>query len=130
MSVGSDAAPSPLASVGIAKHDLCDILYLNRAGNASRYLPRNYPHWQTAYAYFARWQKDGFFDQLTSLLRCSWRTATGRGPDPTTCASPTPNASRPSSRDPPRHDPSHDLPPNRREHPQPSAAPETGTGQD
>ncbi|MEU4332880.1 transposase [Nonomuraea dietziae] len=83
VSAGSDVAPSPLTSAGRPpEHDLRDILYLNRAGIAWRYLPHDYAPWQTAYAYFARWQKDGIFDQLTSLLRRFVRTPAGRDPDP------------------------------------------------
>ncbi|MCP2353755.1 transposase [Nonomuraea thailandensis] len=47
-----------------------------------RYLPHITP-WQTVYASFAHWQKDGIFDQLTSLLRRHVRTAAGRNPEPT-----------------------------------------------
>lgn len=71
------------------EHDLRDILnailYVNRTGIPWRYLPHEYPPWQTAYAYFARWQQDGIFDQLTSRLRRHTRTAAGRNPDPTAC---------------------------------------------
>ncbi|MCP2353614.1 transposase [Nonomuraea thailandensis] len=71
------------------EHDLRDILnailYVNRTGIPWRYLPHEYPPWQTAYAYFAHWQKDGIFDQLTSLLRRSVRTAAGRDSEPTAC---------------------------------------------
>uniref|UniRef100_UPI003F49838C IS5 family transposase n=1 Tax=Nonomuraea sp. CA-252377 TaxID=3240003 RepID=UPI003F49838C len=61
------------------------ILYVNRTGIPWRYLPHEYPPWQTTYAYFRDWQQDGIFEQLTSLLRRSVRTAAGHGPDPTAC---------------------------------------------
>ncbi|GAA4980913.1 hypothetical protein GCM10025734_00980 [Kitasatospora paranensis] len=39
--------------------DLLDaILYVDRTGIPWRYLPHDYPPWETAYAYFARWQKE------------------------------------------------------------------------
>jgi transposase len=53
------------------EHDLRDILnailYVNRTGIPWRYLPHECPPWQTAYAFFAHWQKDGIFDQLHGL---------------------------------------------------------------
>ena len=37
------------------------------------------------YSYFARWQQDGVFEQLSGLLRRLARTAGGRDPEPTAC---------------------------------------------
>lgn len=66
--------------------DLLDaILYVDRTGIPWRYLPHDYPPHQTVYAYFARWQRDGVFEQLNGLLRRLVRTAEGRSPDPTAC---------------------------------------------
>ncbi len=66
--------------------DLLDaILYVDRTGIPWRYLPHDYPPWETVYAYFARWQKEGVFEQLNGLLRRLVRTAEGRGPEPTAC---------------------------------------------
>ncbi|MEU8401781.1 IS5 family transposase [Nonomuraea sp. NPDC048892] len=70
------------------EHDLrtiCNAILYNRTSIPWRYLPHEYPPWQTAYAYFALWQKDGIFDQLTGLLRRHVRTAAGRDPEPTAC---------------------------------------------
>lgn len=50
-----------------------------------RYLPHDYPHWNTVYAYFARWQEEGVFDQLNSLLRRQVRRQEGRDDEPTAC---------------------------------------------
>jgi len=71
------------------RHDLRSILdailYVDRTGAPWRYLPHEYPPWQTVYYYFARWQKDGVFEQLSGLLRRLIRIAEGRDPEPTAC---------------------------------------------
>jgi transposase len=71
------------------EHDLRSImnaiLYVDRTGIPWRYLPHDYPPWPTVYAYFAHWQKEGVFEQLSGLLRRSVRTAQGRDPEPTAC---------------------------------------------
>jgi transposase len=61
------------------------ILYVDRTGIPWRYLPHEYPPHQTVYYYFARWQKEGVFEQLSGLLRRLVRIAGGRGPEPTAC---------------------------------------------
>ncbi|SIR94950.1 transposase, IS4 family [Microbispora rosea] len=61
------------------------ILYVDRTGIPWRYLPHDYPPWATVYGYFAHWQKDGVFEQLSGLLRRLLRTAEGRDPEPTAC---------------------------------------------
>jgi transposase len=35
------------------------IFYLDRTGCAWRYLPREYPPWETVYGYFRRWRMSG-----------------------------------------------------------------------
>jgi transposase len=71
------------------RHDLrCildAILYVDRTGIPWRYLPHEYPPWQTVYYYFARWQEDEIFEQLSGLLRRLTRIAGGRDPEPTAC---------------------------------------------
>jgi transposase len=71
------------------RHDLrCildAILYVDRTGIPWRYLPHEYPPHQTVYYYFARWQEDGVFEQLSGLLRRLVRIAEGRDPEPTAC---------------------------------------------
>jgi transposase len=37
-------------------------LYVDRTGIPWRYLPHEYPPWETVYSYSARWQKDGVFE--------------------------------------------------------------------
>lgn len=80
------------AGLGIGRpprHDLRSlldaILYVDRTGIPWRYLPHEYPPWETVYSYFARWQQDGVFEQLSGLLRRLARTAEGRDPEPTAC---------------------------------------------
>lgn len=79
------------ARTGIRKptHDLRAlmdaILYVDRTGIPWRYLPHDFPPHQTVYGYFAKWEADGIFDQLTGLLRGKVRQAEGRTSEPTAC---------------------------------------------
>jgi putative transposase len=59
------------------------ILYLDRAGCAWRYLPGDFPPWQTVYGYFAAWRDDGTLAALHDALRARVRAAAGRDPEPT-----------------------------------------------
>jgi transposase len=59
------------------------ILYLDRAGCAWRYLPGDFPPWQTVYGYFAAWRDDGTLARLHDGLRTLARAAAGRNPEPT-----------------------------------------------
>ena len=61
------------------------ILYVDRTGVPWRYLPHDFPPWPTTYHYFASWQQDGVFAQLTGLLRHLVRTAEGRDGEPSAC---------------------------------------------
>ncbi|MCF2532253.1 IS5 family transposase [Yinghuangia soli] len=71
------------------EHDLRDlmdaVLYVDRTGIPWRYLPHDYPPWVTVYGYFARWQKDGVFEQLNGLLRTLIRRQAGRDAEPSAC---------------------------------------------
>ncbi|MEU0206389.1 IS5 family transposase [Streptomyces canus] len=71
------------------EHDLRQImnaiLYVDRTGIPWRYTPHDFPPWATVYGYFAKWQQDGVFEQLTGLLRRLVREAEGRGPEPSAC---------------------------------------------
>jgi transposase len=58
-------------------------LYLDRTGCAWRYLPTDYPPWQTVYSYFAAWRDNGTLARLHGELRARARTAAGRTPQPT-----------------------------------------------
>jgi transposase len=59
------------------------ILYLDRTGCAWRYLPADFPPWQTVYGYFAAWRDDGTLARLRDQLRAQARAAAGRNPEPT-----------------------------------------------
>jgi transposase len=61
------------------------ILYVDRTGIAWRYLPHDFPPWETVYGYFAAWQKEDIFDQLNGLLRRLVREAEGRDGEPSAC---------------------------------------------
>jgi transposase len=71
------------------EHDLRDImdaiLYVDRTGVQWRYLPHDFPHWNTVYGYFARWQQEGVFAQLNGLLRQLLRQKEGREAQPSAC---------------------------------------------
>jgi len=58
-------------------------LYLDRAGCAWRYLPSDFPPWQTVYGYFAAWRDDGTLTRLHDALRAQVRAAAGRNAEPT-----------------------------------------------
>jgi putative transposase len=58
-------------------------LYLDRTGCAWRYLPADFPPWQTVYGYFAAWRDDGTLARLHDVLRTRVRVAAGRKPQPT-----------------------------------------------
>ncbi|MEH1058403.1 IS5 family transposase [Micromonospora sp. CPCC 206171] len=72
-----------------ATHDLREIfnaiLYVNRTGIAWRYLPHDFPPWQTVYGYFTAWTGDGIFTQLNYDLTGLARTKAGRAPQPSAC---------------------------------------------
>ncbi|MEU0629273.1 IS5 family transposase [Streptomyces sp. NPDC005989] len=71
------------------EHDLRDImdaiLYVDRTGVQWRYLPHDFPPWNTVYGYFAKWQQEGVFAQLNGLLRQLLRQKEGRGAEPSAC---------------------------------------------
>ncbi|GAB2888087.1 IS5-like element ISSco3 family transposase [Streptomyces mayteni] len=71
------------------EHDLREImnaiLYVDRTGVQWRYLPHDFPPWETVYGYFARWEKGGVFAQLSGLLRGLVRQKEGRNGEPSAC---------------------------------------------
>jgi putative transposase len=58
------------------------ILYVLRTGCQWRYLPAEFPNWNTVYWYFARWQEDGTWERVNDTLRRRVREAQGRDPEP------------------------------------------------
>ena len=58
------------------------IFYLDRTGCAWRYLPREYPPWETVYGYFRRWRISGLWQRIHDRLRSLVRQAEGRQSQP------------------------------------------------
>jgi putative transposase len=58
------------------------IFYLLRTGCAWRYLPREYPPWQTVYTTFRRWRLQGVWQRVHEALRRGVRLRAGRDPEP------------------------------------------------
>ena len=59
------------------------IFYVHRTGCQWRFLPQNYPKWQTVYSCFWRWQRSGAWDGVLDALRIEMRYAQGRSTHPT-----------------------------------------------
>jgi putative transposase len=58
------------------------IFYELRTGGAWRFLPQEWPPWQTVYHYFRRWRRDGTWERIHTLLRWQERLRLGRHPQP------------------------------------------------
>lgn len=58
------------------------ILYVVMTGCQWRYLPKEYPAWQSVY-YFTKWQKDGTWRRIHERLRAQVRQKAGRHKHPT-----------------------------------------------
>jgi putative transposase len=58
------------------------IFYELRTGGAWRFLPQEWPPWQTVYHYFRRWRRDGTWERIHTLLRLQERIRLGRHPQP------------------------------------------------
>jgi transposase len=78
--------PAPKAGgrpARIARREVVNaILYVLRTGCQWRYLPPEFPNWNTVYWYFARWQEDGTWERVNDALRRRVREAQGRDPEP------------------------------------------------
>lgn len=59
------------------------IFYVDRGGIAWRYLPREYPPWETVYGYFRSWRIEGVWARIHDRLRSLVRTREGRESQPT-----------------------------------------------
>ena len=59
------------------------ILYWNRTGCQWRYLPKEFPHWNTVYGTFRNWRIDGTWKRVHDRLREQVRKAAGKKPTPT-----------------------------------------------
>jgi putative transposase len=58
------------------------LFYVLRTGCAWRYLPREYPPWQTAYTTFRQWRLHGVWQRVHEALRRAVRVRAGRDPEP------------------------------------------------
>jgi putative transposase len=59
------------------------ILYIVVSGCQWRMLPKDYPKWQSVYAYYAAWRDDGTWQRLHDTLRADVRRRAGRHKHPT-----------------------------------------------
>ena len=59
------------------------ILYWNRTGCQWRYLPADFPNWNTVYGIFRAWRLDGTWKRIHDELRKRVRKAAGKKPTPT-----------------------------------------------
>ena len=58
------------------------ICYVVRSGCDWRMLPHDLPPWQTVYWYFRRWQADGTWARVHTVLHLDLRQLAGREPEP------------------------------------------------
>ena len=58
------------------------IFYQLRTGGAWRFLPQEWPPWQTVYSYLRRWRRDGTWERIHRLLREALRLRLGRDRQP------------------------------------------------
>lgn len=59
------------------------VFYVIRTGCGWRYLPGDFPPWQTVYAAFRGWSRNGDFERMHAVLAREWRVRQGRAPEPT-----------------------------------------------
>jgi putative transposase len=67
----------------VARREIVDaILDVLRTGCQWRYLPPEFPNWQTVYWYSSRWRDDGTWPRINDALRRRVRVQRGREPEP------------------------------------------------
>jgi len=59
------------------------MFYLVRTGGQWRYLPKDFPKWQSVYYHFRKWATDGTWQAINEELRKMERENRGRKPEPT-----------------------------------------------
>jgi transposase len=78
--------PAPRMGGRLKKHprrSIVDgILYVVRTGCAWRYLPADFPPWQTVYWYFKQWEQAKVTEVMLAALREQARVQQGRNPQP------------------------------------------------
>jgi putative transposase len=58
------------------------MLYVLRGGIPWRFLPKEFPPWQTVYYYFWVWRREGVVERMNTALREKERVRVGREPTP------------------------------------------------
>ena len=58
------------------------IFYVLRTGCAWRYMPKDFPPWQTVYYHYYKWRRQTIWQPIHSLLRQRVRQKMGRNPEP------------------------------------------------
>src|SRR5688500_12002727 len=58
------------------------IFYVLRGGIPWRFLPKDFPPWQTVYYYFWIWRREGLIERMNTVLREQERVRVGREPTP------------------------------------------------
>ncbi len=77
---GNPVGPQPV--VHSRREVVNAILYVSRTGVQWRYLPHDFPDWQSVYSYFRQWKKDGTLKFIHDVLRGKVRKQAGRSPQP------------------------------------------------
>lgn len=76
--------PKPRGRKPICRRRIVNaILYWNRTGCQWRYLPKDFPCWNTVYGVYRDWRRDGTWKQIHDQLREQVRTAENKSPTPT-----------------------------------------------
>lgn len=58
------------------------IFYVAKTGCQWRFLPKEYPPWQTVYTYFRKWLNADVFERMNHRLRKQLRRLLGKDEDP------------------------------------------------
>ena len=58
------------------------VFYVAKTGCQWRFLPKDYPPWQTAYTYFRKWLNAHVFERMNHRLRKQLRRLIGKDEDP------------------------------------------------
>lgn len=75
-------APTGRPRIHARRTVLNAIFYVLRTGCAWRFLPQEWPAWQTVYGYFRRWRRDGTWERIHRTLREQLRLQLHRDPQP------------------------------------------------
>jgi putative transposase len=82
----SEFIPEPQVFLQEVKHARREVvnalLYQKRTGCPWRYLPHDFPPWESVAKYYYRWRRDGLFERINDVLRERVRVAAGRASEP------------------------------------------------